>query len=518
MTKTEFIAIIDFGGQYCHLIARRIRELKVYSEILPYSTKIKDMGKYAEKYHLKGVILSGGPCSVYDKESPKIDKALFNWIKENNIPLLGICYGHQLIAYCEGAKVSSRGKKEYGIAKIRIDKKIGIFRGLKDTEQVWMSHGDNVTNLPKEYETLAHTDDAPVAAYWNTKKNIFGVQFHPEVVHTTHGMKMFENFVYEVCRCKGNYLVGDFIRESIEKIRKQVGDRKALIALSGGVDSSAAAVLMSKAIGKNLTAIFIDTGFMRKDEPEYITKVFTTKFDMNFKCVDASKKFIDALKGVTEPEKKRKIIGEMFIRVFEEEAKRIGSDFLVQGTIYPDRIESGMQSAATIKSHHNVGGLPEKLGLKIIEPLADLYKDEVRVIAERLGLPHEIAFRHPFPGPGLAIRIIGEANEESARIIREANFIVEDEIHKAGLEKDLWQFFAVLLPVKSVGVQGDSRTYRNTIALRIVQSIDGMTANFAQIPYPVLEKISTKITNQIPEVNRVVYDLTHKPPGTIEWE
>jgi GMP synthase (glutamine-hydrolysing) len=518
MSRTEIIPIIDFGGQYCHLIARRIRELKVYSEILSFSTKIKDIEKYAEKYDLKGVILSGGPCSVYEKGSPKIEKELFNWLKENSIPILGICYGHQLIAYSEGAKVSSGGKKEYGIANVKIGKKKGLFKGLKDTEKVWMSHGDNVTDMPKDYEAIAYTDNAPIAAFLNEKKNIYGVQFHPEVVHTTHGMDMFRNYVYEVCRCKGNWVMGDFIKESIDKIKKEVGDKKALIALSGGVDSSAAAVLMSKAIGKNLTAIFIDTGFMRKNEPEYITEIFTTKFEVNFKCIDASRKFYNALKGVIEPEQKRKIIGEMFIRVFEEEAKKIGSDFLVQGTIYPDRIESGLQNSATIKSHHNVGGLPEKLGFKIIEPLADLYKDEVRVIAVKLGLPHEIAYRHPFPGPGLAIRIIGEASEESARIIREANHIVEDEIHAAGLEKDLWQFFAVLLPVKSVGVQGDSRTYRNTIALRIVQSIDGMTANFAQIPYETLEKISTRITNEIPEVNRVVYDLTHKPPGTIEWE
>jgi len=516
--KTEFIGIIDFGGQYCHLIARRIRELKVYSEILSCNSRIKDIQSFADKYDLKGIILSGGPASVYEKGSPKIDKELFDWIKKKKIPLLGICYGHQLIAYNEGAKVTPVGRKEYGLAEIRISKKEGIFKGLSDKERVWMSHGDNVTNLPKEYEVMAKTDDAPVAAYRNKNNKVFGVQFHPEVVHTESGQKMLSNFVYEVCEAKGNWVMKDFIAESVKRIQDEVKGKKALIALSGGVDSSTAAVLMSKAIGKNLTAVFIDTGFMRKDEPEYIGDVFTKKFDLGFKSVDASKRFFDALKGVIDPEQKRKVIGETFIRVFEEEAKRIGADYLVQGTIYPDRIESGLQSAATIKSHHNVGGLPEKLGLKLIEPLADLYKDEVRVVAEKLGLPHEIAYRHPFPGPGLAIRIIGEANPESTRIIRMANDIVESEIIASGLDKDLWQFFAVLLPVKSVGVQGDSRTYTGTVALRIVQSIDGMTANFACIPYPVLEKISTRITNEIPEVNRVVYDLTHKPPGTIEWE
>ncbi len=516
MAKTELIIIIDFGGQYCHLIARRIRENKVFSEILPYFAKTSEIDGFREKYDLKGIVFSGGPCSVYEKNSPAVSREFLEYVEKNNIPLLGICYGHQLIAHLMGGKVVPGGRKEYGITEISVDKKVGIFKGLSSKERVWMSHGDNVTDLSKGFEELAHSDNAPIAAY--RKGDIYGIQFHPEVVHTVHGKEILKNFVYEVCKAKGNWEMGDFVKESVEKIKKKVGSGRALIALSGGVDSSTAAVLVSKAVGMNLTAVYVDTGLMRKNESESIEKTFTKGFDLNFKLVDAKERFFTALKGVTDPEKKRKTIGELFIRVFEEEAKKIKSDYLVQGTIYPDRIESGIQSAATIKSHHNVGGLPEKLGLSIIEPLADLYKDEVRIIAKKIGLPDEIANRHPFPGPGLAIRIIGEVNPESTRIVREADYIVREEIEKTGLDKDLWQYFAVLLPVKSVGVQGDARTYCNTIALRIVQSKDGMTANFAEMPWNLLEKISTRITNEIPEVNRVVYDLTHKPPGTIEWE
>ncbi|MFZ2456002.1 MAG: glutamine-hydrolyzing GMP synthase [Candidatus Altiarchaeia archaeon] len=515
--KTELIIIIDFGGQYCHLIARRIRENKVFSEILPYFVETAEIEKFRGKYDVKGIIFSGGPCSVYEKDSPSVSKEFLAYVEKNNIPLLGICYGHQLIAHLSGGKVVPGGRKEYGITGMSVDKKIGIFKGLSDKEKVWMSHGDNVTRLPEGFEALAHSDNAPIAAY--RKGNIYGIQFHPEVVHTVHGKEILHNYVYEVCKARGNWEMGDFVKESVEKIKKEVGTGRALIALSGGVDSSVAAVLVSRAVGRNLTAVYVDTGLMRKNESESIEKTFTGEgFELNFKLIDAKDRFFTALKGVTDPEKKRKIIGELFIRIFEEEAKKIKSDYLVQGTIYPDRIESGIQSAATIKSHHNVGGLPEKFGLKIIEPLADLYKDEVRVIGKKLGLPKEITERHPFPGPGLAIRIIGEVNPESTRTVREADYIVREEIEKAGLDKDLWQYFAVLLPVKSVGVQGDSRTYCNTIALRIVQSRDGMTANFAEMPWNVLEKISTRITNEIPEVNRVVYDLTHKPPGTIEWE
>ncbi|MBN2251545.1 MAG: glutamine-hydrolyzing GMP synthase [Candidatus Altiarchaeota archaeon] len=516
MAKTELILIVDFGGQYCHLIARRIRELSVYSEIVSHAAGTKELERFDRDYDLKGVIFSGGPASVYDKGSPKVSREFMDWIVEKNLPLLGLCYGHQLIVKMLGGKVVPGGRKEYGIAEMVVDKKEGIFEGLSDREKVWMSHGDNVTDLPEDFEVLAHTDNAPIAAY--RKGNVYGIQFHPEVVHTVHGKEILENYVREVCGCKGNWVMGDFIAESVEKIKREIGDRKALIALSGGVDSSAAAVLTSKAVGRNLTAVFIDTGLMRKNEPQQIADIFTKGFDLDFRSVDASDRFFKELAGITDPEKKRKAIGETFIRVFEEEAKKTGAEYLVQGTIYPDRIESGTEHAATIKTHHNVGGLPSHLKLKIIEPLADLYKDEVRVIAKKLGLPDEIAYRHPFPGPGLAIRIIGEATRESAGIVREADYIVKDEIKRSGLAKDLWQYFAVLLPVKSVGVQGDARTYMNTIALRIVQSVDGMTANAAKMPYEVLEKISTRITNEIPEVNRVVYDLTHKPPGTIEWE
>ncbi len=511
---TDCILVLDFGGQYCHLIARRIRELNVYSEIVSPNITPRGVGGYNKRYDVKGLIISGGPQSVYGENAPRFDRGLLDL----DLGVLGLCYGHQLIAHYAGGGVEPGEKKEYGITKAVVDKPAGVLKDLEREERVWMSHSDTVLELPGDYEILAHTDNSPVAAFRHRKKRVYGLQWHPEVVHTVNGKKMFRNFVYGVCRCEGNWVMSDFIEESVKKIRDGIGDKKALIALSGGVDSSTAAVLVHKAIGKNLTSVFVDTGLMRKDEPESIRRVFTEDFNINFRFVDARDRFFGALKGVLDPEDKRKVIGELFIRVFEEVAKNVGAGFLVQGTIYPDRIESGTEHAFTIKSHHNVGGLPDVLGLEIVEPLEDLYKDEVRVVAEKLGLPDEITYRHPFPGPGLAIRIIGEVNPESTRIVREADAIVKEEINKAGLAKDLWQFFAVLLPVKTVGVQGDVRTYRNTVALRIVQSVDGMTANFAKIPYDVLERISTRITNEIPEVNRVVYDITHKPPGTVEWE
>lgn len=511
---TDCILVLDFGGQYCHLIARRIRELNVYSEIVSPSITPQGVGGYNKRYDVKGLIISGGPQSVYGENAPRFDRGLLDL----DLGVLGLCYGHQLIAHYAGGRVEPGEKKEYGITKAVVDKPVGVLKDQEREERVWMSHSDTVLEMPGDYEILAHTDNSPVAAFRHRKKRVYGLQWHPEVVHTVNGKKMFRNFVYGVCRCEGNWVMSDFIEESVKKIRERIGDKKALIALSGGVDSSTAAVLVHKAIGKNLTSVFVDTGLMRKDEPESIRRVFTEDFNINFRFVDARDRFFWALRGVLDPEDKRKVIGELFIRVFEEVAKNVGAGFLVQGTIYPDRIESGTEHAFTIKSHHNVGGLPDVLGLEIVEPLEDLYKDEVRVVAEKLGLPDEITYRHPFPGPGLAIRIIGEVNPESTRIVREADAIVKEEINKAGLAKDLWQFFAVLLPVKTVGVQGDVRTYRNTVALRIVQSVDGMTANFAKIPYDVLERISTRITNEIPEVNRVVYDITHKPPGTVEWE
>ena len=517
---TDCILVLDFGGQYCHLIARRIREFNVYSEIVSPEITPKEIAEYNKKYDVKGLIISGGPQSVYGENAREFDKNLLdvNDTDDTELGILGLCYGHQLIANYVGGKVEPGDQKEYGITKATIDKPVGILKGMNEEENVWMSHSDTVIAMPAEYETLAHTKNCPVAAFRHKKRKIYGLQWHPEVVHTKNGKKMLENFVYDICGCEGNWIIADFVTESVGKLKDKISDKKAIIALSGGVDSSVAAVLVHRAIGKNLTSVFVDTGLMRKDEPESIKKIFTRDFDLNFRLIDAKDRFFEALAGVLDPEEKRKIIGKLFIRIFEEEAKDVGADFLVQGTIYPDRIESGTEHAATIKSHHNVGGLPDDLGLEIIEPLADLYKDEVRVVAKKIELPDEIANRHPFPGPGLAIRIIGEVTSEAARIVREADAIVKDEIKKADLEGELWQFFAVILPIKTVGVQGDSRTYRNTVALRIVQSVDGMTANFARIPYDVLEKISTRITNEIPDVNRVVYDLTHKPPGTIEWE
>jgi GMP synthase (glutamine-hydrolysing) len=511
----ECILVLDFGGQYCHLIARRIRELGVYSEIVSPQIKADEVRAYSKRFDLRGIIVSGGPQSVYEKNSLRLDKDILKL----DVGILGLCYGHQLIAHLEGGVVEAGDRKEYGITKAYLDNAVGVLEGLAKEEDVWMSHSDTVKEMPSSYEAIAHTANTPVAAYRHKEKRIYGIQWHPEVVHTKSGKRIFENFVRIVCGCKGNWVMEDFIESAVKKIKEKIGDKKAIIALSGGIDSSTAAVLAAKAIGRNLTAVFVDTGLMRKYEPEFIEKTFTGKrFDLDFRLADGKKRFFSALSGVEDPETKRKRIGEAFIRVFEEYAKEAGAEFLIQGTIYPDRIESGTQHAFVIKSHHNVGGLPAKLGLTIVEPLEDLYKDEVRVVAKKLGLPDEIVNRHPFPGPGLAIRIIGEASPESARIVREADYIVQEEIKASGLEKELWQFFAILLPIKTVGVQGDVRTYRNTIALRIVESVDGMTANFARVPYDTLEKISTRITNEIPEVNRVVYDLTHKPPGTIEWE
>jgi len=510
----DCILVLDFGGQYCHLIARKVREFKVYSEIVPPDLTSEDVDEYKKRYNVKGIIISGGPKSVYGKDILKFNRDLLNL----GLGILGLCYGHQLIAHTVGGNVKPGKKKEYGVTNAIIDKPKGILKDLSGEEKVWMSHSDTVVEIPAEYEILAHTENTPVAAFGHKKKEIYGVQWHPEVIHTENGKKIFENFLFDICNCEPNWEMKDFIQETVRELKQGVGDKKAIIALSGGVDSSTAAVLTSKAIGKNLYAIYVDTGLMRKNETKSIKKIFTKKFDLNLIIVDACKEFFKALKRVEDPEEKRKIIGEKFIRVFEKKAEKIKADFLVQGTIYPDRIESGTKTADKIKSHHNVGGLPHDLKLDLVEPLQDLYKDEVREVAKKLGLPDEIVYRHPFPGPGLAIRIIGEVTSEAVDIVRKADYIVTEEIKRANLEKDLWQAFAVLLPVKSVGVQGDVRTYKNAIALRIVQSQDGMTANFARIPYDVLERISTRITNEISQVNRVVYDLTHKPPGTIEWE
>ena len=510
----DTILVIDFGGQYCHLISRRVRELHVYSQISSNEIKAKDIKLAKETgIEIKGIIISGSHESVY-KAKPNFDKKIL----ELGIPILGICYGHQLLAHLMGGKVEKAEKAEFGIAELFIDKRDEILHGLEAKEKVWMSHSDEVKKLPENFEILAHTKNCKIAAFKHKTKKLYGVQFHPEVIHTRKGKKIFENFLFEICKCKAEWQMEDFIDSTVKELKDGLKGKKAIIALSGGVDSSTAAALVERAIGKNLYAVFVDTGLLRKNEAEKIRSFFSSRLGENFIFIDAKERFFKALKGITDPEEKRKVIGNLFIEIFEEVAKKIKADFLVQGTIYPDRVESGIGKAAKIKSHHNVGGLPEKLKLDLVEPLQDLYKDEVREIAKKLGLPEFIVKRHPFPGPGLAIRVIGEVTPEKVEIVRKADAIVVEEIRKAKLYDKVWQAFAVLLPIRTVGVQGDSRTYGYVIAVRIVESLDGMTANFSKLSYEVLEKISTRITNEIPQVNRVVYDITHKPPATIEWE
>jgi GMP synthase (glutamine-hydrolysing) len=513
--KADAILILDFGGQYCHLIGRRVREHMVYSEIVPFDITPKEIKALQEKFNVKGLILSGGPSSVYAENAPKCRIEILDL----NIPVLGICYGHQLIAYISNGKVQPSAKREYGVTYAIIDKAVDIFEGLNAKEKVWMSHGDVVYELPSEFEILAHTESCPVAAFRHTKKPIYGLQWHPEVVHTENGMLMMKNFVYKVCGCQPNWTMEDFVGKAVKEIRHSVGKRKAIIALSGGVDSSITAVLAAKALGKRLTAVFVDHGFMRESEPEFVKNTFE-KYGMNLIIVNARERFMKRLKGVTDPEEKRKIIGEEFIRVFEEVAKKVGAEYFLQGTIYPDRIESGFRRHSDkIKTHHNVAGLPLKIEFKgIVEPLKDLYKDEVRKVAEMLGLPKEVVWRQPFPGPGLAVRIVGEVTEEKVRLVRKADKIVTEEIEKSGLSHKLWQYFAVLTDTKTTGVKGDLRAYGYTVAIRAVESREAMTASFAKIPYEILEGISTRIANEIPEITRVVYDITHKPPSTIEWE
>jgi len=511
----DCIVIIDYGGQYAHLIARRVRELKVYSEVVHGDEAYEEITSLPPDVKVKGLILSGGPLSVLSESSPKFDFRLM----ELGVPMLGICFGHQLLAHAFGGRVESLGKGEYGVTYVYIEDFDDILEGLNRVERVWMSHSDTVTSLPSDFRVLARTDLCPVAAFKHRDKPIYGVQWHPEVVHTERGMRVFENFLFKVCKCKPEWVMEDFIERAVEEIRREVGEGKAIIALSGGIDSSTTAVLAARAIGDRLYAVFVDHGFMREGEPEQIREYFS-KAIKNFIFVDARKRFLDRLRGVTDPEQKRKIIGEEFVRVFEEVARRVGAEYLLQGTIYPDRIESGFRRFSDkIKTHHNVAGLPSKMEFKkVVEPLRDLYKDEVREIAKKLGLPDEIVYRQPFPGPGLAVRVIGEVTEEKLKIVRQADKIVREEIERAGLARGLWQYFAVLTSTKSTGVKGDARAYGYTIAVRIVESRDAMTANFAKIPYDVLERISTRITNEIPEVTRVVYDITNKPPATIEWE
>lgn len=509
--KQELILVMDFGGQYSQLIARRIRECGVYCEIIPYSTsidKILDMNP-------KGIVFSGGPSSVYSDKAPHCDKRIFNL----NVPVLGICYGMQLTTYLLEGVVSRATTREYGNTKLFVENSADIFAEISKETQVWMSHGDYVSKAPEGFTVTAKTNSTPVAAMSNPDKKVYGVQFHPEVVHTPEGMKMLRNFLFNICNCHGDWNMGSYVDTAIAQIRAQVGNKKVLCALSGGVDSSVAAVLVHKAIGDQLTCVFVNHGFLRKGEAEQVVKTFREGFKMNLVYVDATERFMKRMAGVTEPEAKRKIIGEEFIRVFEAESAKLGDiEFLVQGTLYPDVVESGTETAAVIKSHHNVGGLPEDMTFKLIEPLRDLFKDEVRELGKELNLTEDIVHRQPFPGPGLAIRIIGEVTAERLEILREADAIVHQEIKIAGLYRKVWQSFAVLPAMKSVGVMGDERTYAYTVGLRIVSSEDGMTADWVRLPYEVLDQISRRIVNEVKDVNRIVYDITSKPPSTIEWE
>ncbi len=507
------IVILDFGSQYTQLIARRIRESHVFSEILPYNAPVEEI----KKHNPKGIIFSGGPASVYEPDAPKPDPRVF----ELGLPILGICYGLQLIVDHFGGKVIKAEKHEYGRAELEVLDHEDLFYNIPNYIHVWMSHADRVEKLPEGFETIARTFNAPYAAIRNKKQKIWGVQFHPEVSHTYLGKEILENFAVRICGCEQDWTMGRFLMEKEVEIRKMVGDKKAICALSGGVDSAVAAVLVYNAIGDNLTCIFVDNGLLRKGEREQVEKTFRDNFHIPLIVVDAKDKFLNALKGITDPEQKRKIIGNLFIEIFEEEAKKIPDvEYLVQGTLYPDVIESVSVKgpSAVIKTHHNVGGLPEKMNLKLIEPLRELFKDEVRELGKELGLPDEIVYRHPFPGPGLAIRIIGEVREPDLEILREADAIVVEEIKKAGLYRQLWQAFAVLLPVHTVGVMGDYRTYEKVIAVRAVESTDGMTADWARLPYETMDIIMRRIINEVQGVNRVVYDITSKPPGTIEWE
>jgi GMP synthase (glutamine-hydrolysing) len=513
----DLVIVLDFGAQYSMLIARRVRECNVYTEVLPHDTPVSEL----KKRNVKGIIVSGGPASVYEKDAPKADPELWN----SGIPILGICYGLQLMAKELGGEVKQEKKREYGKADLLIDDETNIFAGLPNKIRSWMSHGDTVINLPQGFKPLAHTDNTKFAAIGNPENKLFGVQFHPEVVHTPKGIEILKNFVYLICNCKPTWTTANFIEEQVKELRAKVGKDKILLALSGGVDSTTVAALIHKAIGDQLVCMFIDQGFMRKNEAKKINELFTSKFRINFIHINAAERFFTKLKGVTDPEQKRKIIGENFIRTFEEEAKKLGDiPYLAQGTLYPDVIESAVPGTTTgkvakkIKTHHNVGGLPEKMGFKLIEPLRLLFKDEVRALGKDLGVPEEIITRQPFPGPGLSIRIIGEVTEERVKILQELDDIVVSEIKAAGLYKQLWQSFAVLLPIRTVGVMGNKRTYLNTAAIRAVSSKDAMTADWARLPYDLLEKISNRIVNETPEVNRVVYDISSKPPSTIEWE
>ena len=510
----EGIVIVDFGSQYSRLIARRIRELKVYCEIVPPETSWDDVARI----NPRGVVLSGGPASVYDDDAPLAP----TWVYEQSLPILGICYGMQVLTHQLGGKVVPGLKREYGHAVLYQNvSESPIFTNVPPSSPIWMSHGDQIEKLPPGFSPLAYTDNSPVAVMGNGR-NIFGLQFHPEVVHTEHGKAVLENFLYRVCGCKGNWTSENVVQQSIARIRQQVGDGKVICALSGGVDSAVTASLVHQAIGDQLTCIFVNNGLLRREEPERILDTFRRSLPLNLVYVDASESFVSRLAGVTDPEEKRKSVGQQFIRVFEEAAAELeNTEFLAQGTLYPDVIESRTpenQASSKIKTHHNVGGLPENMKLQLVEPLRYLFKDEVREVGLALGLPEEMVYRQPFPGPGLAIRIIGEVTPEKLETLRRCDWVVIDEIKAANLYRQLWQSFAVLTDSQSVGVMGDYRTYSHVVAIRAVSSEDAMTADWVRLPYEVLARISSRIVNEVPDVNRVVYDITSKPPGTIEWE